>query len=250
MKSTTTKTSKLKKPAMPAVAVQPSRRSRQIATDYRIRVTHGSDAAEIVEELGEFGCNLWEAAKELLGKIESKDRFDGQRFCGLVFDELVGLLYSLEDYGDYHLEDEHEKVRLRVFGKDAPEGVVEQTLWVLTDQLQQGRENKMSSKAISTIKELGEFGRAILHVAPACIDGQGGVDAEIFWRTVAHAALNLADRPFVYADESGENFAGQFAKSPHAVAKSINSTDDAVGVIEFALQTLDEALTLGEFEAA
>jgi hypothetical protein len=223
-------------------------RTRKIvADDYRVAATHGYDAAEVVKAIGEFGSNVWQAADELLSKIESKDRYDGQRFADLVFDQLVGLVYDLNDEcGVYDWEDRKDcdkEMRSRVYGKEAPAGVVERTLWLLTDQLQQCQDNKISPRAISTINALSAFGLVALHNGCECLDGQEGVDAEIFWRKVARAALELAECFYVYTGDSGEDWSAKSRQAVEQVAEAINSADDAVGVIEFALQSVDELLT-------
>jgi hypothetical protein len=76
-------------------------RTRTIATDYSIGATHGYLAAELAEAIGDFGISIWQAADRLLNKIESRDRFDGQRFADCVFYELVRLIPHLgEEWED------------------------------------------------------------------------------------------------------------------------------------------------------
>ena len=232
-------------------------RTRKITNDYSVLTTHGIEAYEIVRAIGEFGCKIWEAADELLKKAESKDRFDGMRFAGLVFDQVVGLINGLDvDHPDWACCEEEEcekEIRSRVYGKAAPTGVVERALWALTSQLQHGRDNKMSPEAVSTIQALYKFSSAIVDVAADCIDGQGGVDAEIFFRTVAYAALELA-KPPIYAGMSEDQFDkacfdkayNDRQRAVEQVANAINSGEDDVGGIELALQALDERLTFAE----
>jgi hypothetical protein len=82
-----------------------------------------------------------------------------------------------------------------------------------------------------------------LHNGCECLDGQEGVDAEIFWRKVARAALELAECFYVYTGDSGEDWSAKSRQAVEQVAEAINSADEAVGVIEFALQSVDELLT-------
>jgi hypothetical protein len=241
-----TKTSKMKKPAAPAaVPVQPSRHKRRIAVDYSIRATHDLAAVEIVEALGDFGDAIWVAGVEILGESkelkESKDRYDGLRFCGVVLDEIVELINRLDDddYGQVSVEE----MRARVYGKARPAGLVETKLGALTDQLQRHHEKKMSTREILMIDALRQFGINIMTASLNCLNGQDGVDAEVFWRTVAHAAVKLADDR--QRDESGNYIDESMAEQ---VATAINS-EYAVGVIEIALLLLDQALTYSESKA-
>lgn len=229
-------------------------RTRQITTDYSVGSTHGYHAHEIVEAIFEFGGNIWEASHDLLGKIESKDPFDGARFAGLVFDQLVGLVHKLDvDWPEWALEDECEKeIRSRVYGKDAPDGVVERAVWVLANQLQQDHENKISPQAHWTIRALHEFGSTIISVAGNCIDGQGGCDADVCWRKVTHAAVSLADDLAIYTGMSKDEFDKAYNDHKLVVERvinAINGTEDDVGGIELALQALDEMLTFAESQS-